>query len=155
MKSFDLQRVISFFIERFVIGLRMALSVRQPLIFVVVGAVVTLIDLGLTYLVILVTSTRVFSVSVGFFGGLLSSYLLHAKISFSASLSPVSQLPRFAVLVGVNYLITLGVVLVATDFLHQTIMVGKVLSLPVVALVSYFVSKHWVYAAGRTEESLQ
>ena len=87
-KSFDLQRVISFFIERFVIGLRMALSVRQPLIFVVVGAVVTLIDLGLTYLVILVTSTRVFSVSVGFFGGLLLSYLLHAKISFSASLSP-------------------------------------------------------------------
>ncbi len=122
-------------------------SVRQPLVFVVVGGGVTLIDLGLTYLLILVTGTRVFSVSVGFLAGLLASYLLHAKISFSASLSPAKQLPRFAILVGLNYLITLGVVLVATDCLQLTIMIGKVISLPVVALVSYFVSKHWVYAA--------
>jgi putative flippase GtrA len=146
--------VISFFTELLATGLRMAPAVRQPLVFVIVGGGVTLIDLALTYLLVLVTSTRVFSVSVGFIGGLVASYLLHAKISFSASLYPASQLPRFAVLVGLNYFITLGVVLVATDFLDLTIMIGKVLSLPIVALVSYFVSKHWVYAAEGSEESL-
>lgn len=124
----------------------MAPAVRQPLVFITVGGLVTLIDLGLTYLVLLITDAKVLSVSIGFFGGLLSSYLLHAKVSFSTSLSPLSQLPRFSVLVWLNYSITLGIVFVATDFLDLTTMVGKILSLPVVAIVSFLVSKHWVYA---------
>lgn len=124
----------------------MSISISHPVKFLVVGGVVTLIDLGLTYFVVLVTGTRVVAVSVGFFGGLISSYLLHARISFSTSLAPMRQLPRFVALVGLNYLITVGVVLIATDFFNFTTMAGKVFSLPVVAFVSYFASKHWVYA---------
>jgi putative flippase GtrA len=127
----------------------MVLSFSAPIKFVIVGGVVTLIDLGLTYLFLLFTGIQVLAVSVGFFAGLLSSYLLHAKISFSVTLSPLGQLPRFVVLVLVNYLSTLIIVYIATDFLDLATMIGKVISLPVVALISYFVSKHWVYATGK------
>lgn len=124
----------------------MSLSVSSPVKFLVVGGLVTLIDLGLTYLVVLITGTRILAVSVGFFAGFISSYLLHAKISFSAVLSPASQLPRFVALVVLNYSITVGAVLFATEFFDLTTMDGKLLSLPIVAIVSYFISKHWVYA---------
>ena len=42
----------------------MAISVSRPVKFLVVGGVVTLIDLGLTYFIVLVTGTRVVAVSV-------------------------------------------------------------------------------------------
>jgi hypothetical protein len=46
--------------------------------------------------------------------------------------------------VGINYLITIGLVSVAL-MLGALPLVGKLLSLPVVAVNGYLLSKHWIF----------
>lgn len=113
--------------------------------FVVVGLIVTVIDLGLTYLVMLLTGGRLLAVTLGFIAGLASGFLLHASISFSVSLDPIRQLPRYLALVGLNYLETILIVMAATGLFDLSTIAGKLISLPIVAATSYLISKHWVY----------
>lgn len=117
----------------------------QPVKFVAVGLVVASIDVSLTHIIATTTGTRVFSASAGFFGGLIASYFLHATISFCRPLKPSTQIPRFVALVAVNYATTIGVVLLATEILQLPTTSGKLMSLPIVAANSYFISKYWVY----------
>lgn len=119
----------------------------RPARFLAVGIIVTAIDVGLSYLLIQITGTKVIAVTLGFLAGLLAGYLLHAKISFSASLKPMTQVPRLLVLVALNYLQTIGFVLLATEGFNLSTIAGKIISLPVVAATSYFISKHWVYSS--------
>jgi putative flippase GtrA len=123
--------------------------------FLSVGLAVTAIDLGLTYLLILLSGVKLIAVTGGFVSGLLAGYLLHARISFSASLDPGLQVPRLLTLALINYLLTLGCVYLATDLFGLGVMTGKYISLVVVAANSYLVSRHWVYScrAPRRERS--
>lgn len=113
--------------------------------FVLIGIAVSLIDIGLTYLFVQMTGTRFAAVTVGYIAGLLASYVLHARVSFSVSLAPRDQVPKFAALVALNYLQTIAIVLLLTDVFHFSTIAGKVASLPFVAIASYFISRHWVY----------
>lgn len=123
----------------------MTIFVSPPLRFLCVGLLVTAIDTGLTWLLIALTGTRILAVTAGFIAGLIASYLLHATISFSVRLAPQAQIPRFLALVAINYLETIAIVLLATEWSFST-MEGKLTSLPVVACSSYLLSRHWVYA---------
>jgi putative flippase GtrA len=131
----------------------MAPLANQPVKFLLVGGFVAFVDIGLTYLIVLATGTRIIAVTFGFLCGLITSYLLHAKISFSAPLSPKRQLPRFITLVGLNYFTTICIVLIATYMFNFSTMTGKAISLPVVAVLSYFVSKHWIYCEKNYSEA--
>jgi putative flippase GtrA len=123
---------------------------HKGLRFVAVGLTVTLIDLGVTYLLVLLTGTRLIPVTAGYISGLVASYLLHAKITFSVNLAPGMQIPRFLTLVVLNYLQTIAVVLMSTEALNLSTMAGKFLSLPIIATTTYFCSKYWVYRASNT-----
>jgi putative flippase GtrA len=118
---------------------------NRPIRFLLVGIAVTMIDVGLTYLLTLLTGAKFLAVTAGFISGLLAGYLLHARISFSADLHPRSQIPKLLALATINYLLTIGCVFVATDMFGLTIMMGKFISLIVVAGSSYFISMHWIY----------
>lgn len=118
----------------------------QPVKFVAVGLVVASIDVSLTHIIATATGTRVLSASAGFFAGLIASYILHATVSFSSALKPATQIPRFAILVSINYATTIGVILFVTDFLQLATTTGKLMSLPIVAVNSYFISKYWVFS---------
>lgn len=126
----------------------MAITDSQPLRFFSVGLLVSAIDVGVTWLAVMLTGTRVFSVTAGFVSGLVASYLLHATVSFSVSIAPWIQLPRFLALVAINYLETIVIVLLVTENTGLSTVAGKVASLPFVALTSYLLSKHWVYSSG-------
>ncbi|MDD2663768.1 MAG: GtrA family protein [Dechloromonas sp.] len=114
--------------------------------FLAVGLLVTLIDLGLTYLIDRLTGQRALAVTTGFAAGLAAGYLLHARISFAAPLAPTRQIPRLLVTVGINYLLTLGIVEACARLFGWPTLSGKLISLPVVAASSYLLSRKWVYA---------
>lgn len=111
-----------------------------------VGLVVALIDVGLTYATDRLTGDRIIAVTIGFVGGLVSSYLLHATISFSVALAPTTQIPRLLITVIINYLLTLGIVIIANAAIGASTMEGKLLSLPIVAICSYLLSRYWIYS---------
>ena len=128
-------------------------SDHRPFRFIAVGLFVTAVDLGLTYLVVQLSGTRVLAVTIGFVAGLLASYVLHAVVSFSAPLAPTTQFPKFLMLVALNYVETIGVVMIATEWFGSSTIVGKLISLPIVATSSYLVSYFWIYATHAGESS--
>jgi putative flippase GtrA len=119
-------------------------TLKQMTRFVCVGLLVSAIDVGVTW-ALFALGARYLAVSAGFAAGLLASYLLHARVTFSTPLEPVRQVPKFIVLVCVNYLETIGIVYMVVNWAGFSIMAGKIVSLPMVALTSYMFSAKWIF----------
>jgi putative flippase GtrA len=117
---------------------------RQFAIFIAGGVISALIDIGIMQLLILFGFDKILATSVGFFSGLLFNYMFHARMTFKSK-SSVYILFRFLIVVSVNYLITITLVYCAYYFLHQSAMLGKIISLPIVALNGFLLSKYWVF----------
>ncbi len=81
--------------------------------------------------------------TIGFATGLAINFLLHSRLTFSTSYSH-GALARYMLVVIANYTITLSAVALSQIFLDMPI-IGKILSLPLVAINGYFLSKHWIY----------
>ncbi len=116
---------------------------RQVLVFIVGGGLSALIDVGLMQSLILAGINPLVAVSAGFWISLLVNYAFHAKVTFE-SRTTVANLSRFACLVGINYLIALACVSLTLS-LFDNALTGKLLSLPIIAINSFLVSKHWIY----------
>lgn len=116
---------------------------RQFSVFVGVGVLSALVDvgtmLGLTFLGV----HYGLAASVGFAVGLVVNYIFHARVTFRAATS-VGTAGRFGVIVLLNYIITIGFVF-SFQHLFGIPLVGKLLSLPVVAINGYFWSRCWVF----------
>ncbi len=112
-------------------------------IFIVVGIACALIDIGLMQLLIWFEVYYIVAATLGFFVGLIANFLLHTNITFSTNYSHTA-LVRFASVVLINYCITLFMV-----YLFQVIvsmpLLGKLISLPFVAINGFLLSKNWVF----------
>lgn len=116
---------------------------RQFSIFVVVGVVCAMIDIGLMQFLLWSGIYYVVATSLGFAAGLIVNFLLHTRITFGANYSH-GTLMRFMSVVLVNYLLTMFVVSMFHIWLNMAFL-GKLFSLPLVAVNGFLLSKHWVY----------
>lgn len=116
---------------------------RQFLVFVVGGLSCALVDIGLMQFLLYRGIHPVGAASGGFLLGLFVNFFFHANLTFrSGHGSPVFL--RFLAVVAVNYVITLGFVSLAV-WMEAGALVGKVLSLPMVAINGFWLSKRWVF----------
>lgn len=122
---------------------RLTLLSPQFLVFVAGGGLSALVDIGLLQLLILNGTGAFVATSFGFLAGLCVNYAFHAKVTFK-NVTNARTLSRFLCVVGLNYLITLGLVALMLALFQQAL-VGKLLSLPVVAVNGFFLSKHWIF----------
>jgi putative flippase GtrA len=116
---------------------------RQFVVFVGVGLFCAMIDIGAMQLTMLVGRHYFFATSVGFILGLIANYALHAKVTFNAGGSPTVML-KFLTVVILNYLITLMFVFTSVQWM-QNALVGKVMSLPLVAVIGFLLSRFWIF----------
>jgi putative flippase GtrA len=116
---------------------------RQVLVFIFGGGLSALIDIGLMQTLIFAGVNPLLAVSVGFWVSLLVNYAFHARVTFE-SRTTVGNLTRFACLVGINYLIALACVS-STLYSLDNALIGKLLSLPIIAINSFLLSKYWIY----------
>ncbi len=116
---------------------------RQFAVFVAVGLSCAAIDIGLMQLLTWAGVHYMLATTLGFAAGLGVNFLLHTRITFSASYSH-GALMRFMVVVLANYLLTLLTVALFHSWLDMALL-GKVVSLPLVAANGFLLSKHWVY----------
>jgi putative flippase GtrA len=116
---------------------------RQFLVFVAGGVLSALIDIGLMQFLLLTGSAALGAASAGFAAGLLVNYAFHARITFR-QLSTPATLARYLCVVAINYGITLLLVAAAAA-LGSMPLLGKILSLPVVAVNGFFLSKYWIF----------
>ncbi|MDB5936033.1 MAG: GtrA family protein [Massilia sp.] len=116
---------------------------RQVLLFLAGGVLSAVVDIGLMQALVALGYHYAGATTCGFAAGLVVNYLYHAKVTFDSATSGAS-LGRYACLVVLNYLLTLGcVALAATTF--DLPLAGKLISLPLVAINSFLLGKFWIF----------
>ena len=112
-------------------------------VFVLVGVTCAVIDVGLMKLLGMLGLHYMIAASAGFATGLAANFALHTCLTFKARYSHAT-LVRFMGVVLVNYLITMFCVSLFHYWVDMPVF-GKVISLPLVAVNGFLLSKHWVY----------
>ena len=117
---------------------------RQFSIYIAGGILSALIDVGTMQFLILCGVGKITSTSIGFLLGLLFNYAFHAKMTFRSKTS-IFVIFRFLVGVGANYLITIASVYCSYSLFHQSALIGKIISLPIVAINGFLLGKYWIF----------
>lgn len=113
------------------------------LIYLAGGVLSAAIDIGVMQWLLKQGLAAVPAASGGFLAGLLFNYAYHAKVTFGEQPTARSAL-RYGCVVLANYLLTIGIVALA-DMLLGSSLVGKLASLPVVAVNGYLLGKYWIF----------
>ncbi len=116
---------------------------RQFLVFVAGGVLCALIDIGLMQLLIGSGVDYRAATTAGFAAGLLVNYAYHAKVTFQAQ-AGARNFARFLCVVALNYLLTMACVAVSVAVAGDALP-GKLVSLPLVAVNGYLLSKYWIF----------
>lgn len=116
---------------------------RQFLLYLAGGVASALIDVGLMQFLIYSGVDYVTATSIGFVAGLVFNYGYHATVTFTARPSGRSM-GRYLAVVAMNYLFTLACVALSVHLLGLAV-VGKLLSLPLVAINGFILGKHWIF----------
>lgn len=116
---------------------------RQFMVFVAGGVLCALIDVGVMHLLLSFGVHYSLAASAGFGTGLVVNYLYHTRVTFDTSAS-AANFARYLCVIAINYLTMLLCVTLAAAFFDNPL-AGKLLSLPIVAVNGYLLSKHWIY----------
>lgn len=116
---------------------------RQITAFIGVGLASAVVDLTTTGWLLRMGLHYSVAASVGFALGLWVNFTGHSKMSFPSKRS-TSMVMRFSAITALNYLITLALVAAGVQWLHSP-MLGKLLSIPVVAISGFLWGKYWVF----------
>jgi len=116
---------------------------RQIGVFLIGGVLCAGIDIGLMQLLIMKGAHHWTAASAGFFVGLLVNYAFHSRVTFGQAASK-SSFSRFLCVVAMNYMLTIGCVALAVTLLDNPL-IGKILSLPLVAANGYLLSRYWIF----------
>jgi putative flippase GtrA len=116
---------------------------QQVLVFICGGLLSAAVDIGVMQFFIMVGSSVPLGTTLGFASGLMINYVFHAKITFQRP-AVSTNFVRYTCLVGFNYLLTLGCVNLAV-WLVGSAVVGKLASLPLVAINGFLLGKYWIF----------
>jgi putative flippase GtrA len=116
---------------------------RQFAVFISGGLLCALVDVGLMQLLLQGGVHATAAASAGFAAGLLVNYAFHSRVTFNAAANR-ANFARYLCVVGINYLLTIACVAVAATVLDNPL-AGKLLSLPLVAVNGYLLSKYWIF----------
>ncbi|MES2786170.1 MAG: GtrA family protein [Pseudomonadota bacterium] len=114
--------------------------------FVVTGVTSLLVDLGALALLLRAGVAPEIAVAVAFLTGVAVNLLMHKFFTFrdSARLHGY-QVARYFTVVAINLAITEAAVWIATGQFGLSPLAGKLLSLPPVLVVTYTLSRVWVF----------
>ncbi|MGJ7914357.1 GtrA family protein [Massilia sp. LXY-6] len=119
---------------------------RQFGTFVAGGLLCALVDIGIMQLLLRSGVHFTAAATAGFLAGLLVNYAFHSRVTFQAGAS-ASSFTRYLCVVGLNYLLTMGCVALAVALAGMPL-AGKIVSLPLVSVSGYLLSKFWIFRKG-------
>jgi putative flippase GtrA len=119
---------------------------RQFGTFVAGGLLCALVDIGVLQGLLRAGAHFTGATTAGFLAGLLVNYAFHSRVTFEAAAS-TSSFARYLCVVGLNYLLTMGCVSLAVSLAGMPLL-GKIVSLPLVSITGYLLSKFWIFRKG-------
>jgi putative flippase GtrA len=132
-----------------------AVSIRRIALYIGVGLVGFCVDFGLLLLFREVFGTPIWvAATIAFWASLAVVFLSNKYLTFGARGMGHRQLARYFVLLGINYLATLGIIAVAQR-IGVGYQVGKVAAVAVTTVWNYLAYQLWVFRerAVASEES--
>ncbi|MDY7539960.1 GtrA family protein [Undibacterium sp. RTI2.1] len=116
---------------------------KQFLVYLTGGVICAVLDIGIMQGLIWFELNYILATTAGFFLSFLVNYIFHANLTFKSITTPTSFI-KFSAVVCINYAITLSFVFIAYTFFNYAL-VGKIISLPVIAINGFFLGKLWVF----------
>jgi putative flippase GtrA len=116
---------------------------RQFGTFIAGGLLCALVDIGVMQGLLRAGAHFTGATTAGFLAGLLVNYAFHSRVTFGAAASG-SSFARYLCVVGLNYLLTMGCVALAVTLAGMPLL-GKIMSLPLVSVNGYLLSKFWIF----------
>ena len=116
---------------------------RQVLTFIVGGGTCAMLDVGLMQLLIFWGTNHIVAATAGLVLGLVVNYIFHANLTFRTPMSLPAFL-RYLSLVGINYVLTIGLVSLSFSIFGNAL-IGKIISLPIIAANGFMLGKHWIF----------
>jgi putative flippase GtrA len=110
------------------------------------GLLCAVVDIGVMQLLLRAGAHFTGATTAGFLAGLLVNYAFHSRVTFDAAAS-ASSFARYLCVVGLNYLLTMGCVSLAVALAGMPL-AGKIVSLPLVSVSGYLLSKFWIFRKG-------
>ena len=114
--------------------------------FIFVGGVSAIVDIGILSLVLHFTDYYQVAILVGFIAGLTVNHFLHSRYTFRLESHSLAQVARFLIVVALNYGVTVLIVFGAHEVFNTSVVIAKIISLPVVAVIGFLLSKYWAFA---------
>jgi putative flippase GtrA len=118
---------------------------RQFLTYVIVGVLSAVVDIGTLQLLRSQGTHDTLAVSTGFFVALLFNYTCQRSFTFRSRHSSQILL-RYLSVVTVTYVLTLAITHLSSS-MFNTPVPGKIVALPIVALIGFLTGKYWIFAA--------
>jgi putative flippase GtrA len=118
---------------------------RSVILYVLVGLCGFVVDFGLLVFCHEVVGAPVWlATSIGFWASLGVVFLANKYVTFNAPAHGAVQLVRYFLLLGFNYVATLGIVALAVS-LGPGYQVGKVVAAGLIAVWNYLAYRAWVF----------
>lgn len=116
---------------------------QQFAIYVAVGLLSAFVDIGIIEIILMNGVNSGLAVSTGFVAGLIVNYLCHSKVTFRVQ-STTGSILRYSMVLFLNYAITMLLVM-ASEYWLESVLAGKIFSLPIVAVNGFLLGKYWVF----------
>lgn len=118
---------------------------RQFFSYVGIGALSALIDIGTMQGLLLLGSTAELGVTLGFAVGLAFNYVCQGRVTFKVTSTSLYTVFKFGVFTLLNYALTMICVWISLWWL-DSVLIGKLVSLPLVAVNGFLGSRYWIFA---------
>jgi putative flippase GtrA len=116
---------------------------RQLGLYLLIGVLCAGLDVGFLSTMLSGGINTTVAISLAFVVALLANYFAHSFFTFTSRPSTRSWV-RYLIVVALNYLITLGFVLISVR-LFLSIWPGKIVALAAAAIIGFVLSKRWIY----------
>ena len=118
-------------------------SSQQFIVFCVVGIISAIIDVASLMELVQLGVPPFFAVTIAFFFGLVVNLWLHSHLTFQTRVNTQNAV-RFLMVIVMNYVFTVGFVFLFEQ-LGLSYLIGKILSLPLVAIHGFLWGRLWVF----------
>lgn len=118
---------------------------RQFVVYLGVGVLTALVDIGTMQTLLWAAFDHRVAVTVGFLAGLVVNYLCHERFTFRHRRArSLRKMLRYLGVVLMNYALTMACVQLSV-LLLGSVLIGKLLSLPLAAVNGFLWSRYWVF----------
>lgn len=118
-----------------------------------IGVINTIFSYSLIFLLFYIGIVPEISNLVGYFFGILVSYILNRRYNFKSSNRGIEEFPKFFISMGIAYLINLATLSLCYRLLEINVYISQIFAGSLYVFTGYLLSKNWVFRRSKKYEN--